>query len=76
MDNIKQYGSTEVEKNAEETLICRKIVQTINQYGVNQFQKLKLIYLLALELEDRDHMQEITKLVKQLEESKNNSLIK
>jgi len=42
---------------------CRGIVKTINEYGISQRMKLYLIYLLALELENRDSMLKITKVV-------------
>lgn len=42
---------------------CREIVREIRSYGVSQRQTLYLIYLLALEIEDRETMQAITKAV-------------
>lgn len=65
--SVKRYGSTEEETDAGETLKCRKIVRTIIDFGITEDQKLKVIYLLALELENRDYLQEITTLVKRCE---------
>jgi hypothetical protein len=67
MVNIKQYGITAEEHDADDMHKCRQIVRTLNQYGIIEKQRLKLIYLLALELENRDHLQEITSLIKRLE---------
>lgn len=75
MDGIKRYGSTDEEQNAEGVLRCRQIVCTINQFGVTEQQRLKIIYLLALELENRDHLQEITTLIKRLEAGEKRSTL-
>ena len=77
MSDVKHYGVTSEEGASEDTLKCRKIVRTITEFGVNEAQKLKLIYLLALELENRDHLQEISGLVRRIEagELKRSTLI-
>jgi hypothetical protein len=67
MSEVKRYGTTQVEDDAEWTLQCRQIVRVINDFGVTDKQRLKIIYLLGLELEDRDQLQEITGLIKRLE---------
>lgn len=67
MDSVKKYGSTSTEKEAEAIQECRQIVRTITTYGVSQPQLIRLIGLLALELENRDHMQQISALLKRLE---------
>ena len=74
---MKHYGSTATENNAVDALKCHKIVRTIIDFGVNEQQKLKVIYLLALELENREHMQDIATLVKRCEsgEHKKSTLI-
>ena len=47
-------------KNIAESLNkCREIKQEILRYGVNQLEIMKLIKLLALELEDRDKMNQL-----------------
>jgi hypothetical protein len=58
---VPNYIETKLSK--EKRLQCRGIVKTINQYGVSQRMKLYLIYLLALELENRDSMMKIAKVV-------------
>jgi hypothetical protein len=75
--SVKRYGSTEEEANATDSLKCRQIVKAITDFGINEQQKLKVIYLLALELENRDHLQDITALVKRCEsgEHKKSTLI-
>ena len=65
---VKQYGTTETEENATEMHECRQIVSEIMNFGVKQNQLLRIIGLLALELENRDHLQQISGLVKRLEE--------
>lgn len=64
---IKRYGTTEEESDASDSLRCRQIVKAISDFGINEQQRLKVIYLLALELENRDHLQEITALIKRCE---------
>jgi hypothetical protein len=58
---VPNYIETDLSK--EKRLECRGIVKTINQYGVSQRQKLYLVYLLALELDNRDLMLEISRAV-------------
>ena len=58
---VPNYIETKLSK--DKRLQCRGIVKTINDYGVSQRMKLYLIYLLALELENRDSMMKIAKVV-------------
>ena len=58
---VPNYIETKLPKEKRQE--CRSIVKTINQYGVSQRMKLYLIYLLALELENRDSMMKISKVV-------------
>ena len=62
---------TELEDIAKSLSKCREIKAEILRFGVNQLEILKLIKLLALELEDRDKMVSIINCV----ESKNSGLI-
>lgn len=55
----------EDKKWAKEVLTCRQVVAEINNFGVNMNQKLKIIELLALELEDREVSVGIAKMVKE-----------
>jgi len=55
------YIETQLSKDGSKE--CRGIVKTINEFGVSQRQKLYLIYLLALELENREAMIGVAKAV-------------
>jgi len=63
MSDIKRFGKTDAEKEAELSLICRQIVREIFSFGVSQAQLVKIIKLLALELEDRTLMNKIVAAV-------------
>ena len=54
------YGKTELEEDTEKTLQCREIVKKIIEFGVNESQKIKIIKLLAMEIENRETMISIT----------------
>lgn len=58
-----KYGKTEQEVEVEKTVQCRQIVKEILNFGVDELQKRKIIYLLSLELEDRDIMVQISKII-------------
>jgi len=58
---VPNYVETKLSKEKRQE--CRAIVKTINQYGISQRMKLFLIYLLALELENRDSMIKIARVV-------------
>jgi len=64
---VPNYVETKLSK--EKRMECRGIVKTINQYGVSQRMKLYLIYLLGLELENRDSMMKIAKVVGECKDS-------
>ena len=67
--DIKRYGRTEEEKRVEKTIQCRQIVSEILNFGVDEFQKAKIIQLLSMEMEDRDFMLMISESYKSFEES-------
>ena len=52
----KFYGETHSEKDAGDMTACRQIVSEIMNFGVKQTQIISVIKLLAMELENRDHM--------------------
>ena len=58
-----KYGKTEQEVEVEKTVQCRQIVKEILNFGVDELQKRKIIYLLSLELEDRETMVQISKII-------------
>ena len=75
---MKKYGKTEEEITYEKMQQCREIVQEILSFGVNEFQKFKIIELLCLELESRAALEEITSATKKyldLDEDKSAKLI-
>ena len=53
----------ELKLSAAKRMECRNIVKEIKEFGVNQRQNLYLIYLLALELENREVMLALTKAI-------------
>jgi glutathionylspermidine synthase len=59
------FGELASEKIAEENELCRKIVSEISQYGVSDRQRLFIVYLLSLELEDTELMQILTQTIRQ-----------
>lgn len=48
---------------------CREIVKVINEYGVSQRQKMFIIYLLGLELEDNRLVKGLAKLIGEIQNS-------
>jgi len=63
-----KYGQSDSERDAKESIVCREIVQKILDFGVNERQKLQIIGLIALELENREDMIQITEIVKSIRE--------
>jgi hypothetical protein len=64
-----EEGVTYIKPNIETKLPankrneCREIVQEVRKFGISQRQLLYLIYLLALEVEDREVMQALVKAI-------------
>ena len=67
---MKKIGKAQEEKRVEDMTACREIVQEILNFGVNNSQKERIIYLLSLELDNRDTMVEISKIINNEEGSK------
>tara|TARA_B100000700_G_scaffold326494_1_gene438168 strand:- start:827 stop:1069 length:243 start_codon:yes stop_codon:yes gene_type:complete len=65
----KKYGKTVEEKNAEKSLQCREIVKEITRFGIDESQKLQLIKLIALELENNSKMKKIINTLSNIEEN-------
>jgi hypothetical protein len=59
-----KMGKSEADIAAEKLLKCRQIVAEILNFGVTQEQLLQIIYLLSLELENREALEDITDAVK------------
>ena len=69
---MKEFGKqSEEEEQIVDRAKAREIVQTVMDYGVNQKQIYQMIFLLCLELENQDHVKELTSLVKSLQTTKN-----
>ena len=69
---MEKIGESEYEIDAGKMLECRQIVKNLNDFGVNEKQKVQLIYLLSLELESKNAMDilvEAVKKVKNLDQS-------
>jgi hypothetical protein len=63
-----KYGQTDAERAAEESLACREIVKKIVDFGVNERQKIQIMNLIALELENREDMIRITETLNMVKE--------
>lgn len=55
----KTYGKIKQEERLEQSIAAREITKTIMDYGVSQYQIAKIVYLLSLELEDRNMSDDI-----------------
>lgn len=53
----------ELIKRTKQKTVCRDIVKEILDFGVDEFQKEFIIYLLAMELEDNDLMRKIASVI-------------
>ena len=60
------YGQSQAEKAAEENEVCRQIVREIANLGINQRQVLLVMYLMATEVENVEHMKALTHLIREL----------
>ena len=72
---MKVFGKSKEEQSIEERAKAREICQVILDYGVNQNQIKHLIYLLALELEDNQLMQELTQTIKNNKEDESSQIL-
>lgn len=55
--------NVEVKLPSAKRMECREIVREIKDFGINERQKLYLIYLLSLELENREIMLALTSAI-------------
>jgi len=67
VSEVKKYGETNTDKWALETLKSRQIVSEIMNFGVSQEQINQIINFLALELENRGHMNEYRNAFKKIQ---------
>jgi hypothetical protein len=63
---LENIGEAEYEIDAGEMLECRQIVKNLNAFGINEKQRVQLIYLLSLELESKDAMDIFVNAVKKV----------
>ena len=63
---MKTFGQLSSEKLASENEECRKIVREILNIGITQRQQMFLIYLLSLELENIQHVKDLTDVIKEI----------
>ena len=57
---MERFGTTAEERDAREMLRCRQIAAEIVNFGVSQREILRIMRLLALELEDRSLMSSLS----------------
>ena len=62
---IELYGKSNTDKLAEESLIARKIVKEIAEFGISDRQRCLIMYYLSLELEDIEKTQAISSFLKE-----------
>ena len=63
-DNAKKKMTPELRAATLDSVVSREIVQEILKFGVTQSQILKIIEILAMELENRDTMLSIIECTK------------
>jgi len=68
---IKKYGKIRNEEKLEQSIAARDITKTIMDYGVSQYQILKIIYLLSLELENREISDDLVTIVNSILKQEN-----
>ena len=66
---VKTYGKIKEEEQLERAIISREIVKSILDYGVSQYQIQKIIYLLTMELEDRNLADSLHQLLNEVLDS-------
>ena len=59
-----KIGQTNTEKQAKSSQKCREIVAEVNNFGVNDFERIQIIHLISLELEDRDLITDFAEVIK------------
>ena len=57
---MKTYGKSEEDKRADKSLQVRQINKEIMNFGIDEDQKLQLINLIAMELEDQNALRILT----------------
>jgi hypothetical protein len=71
----EKIGTTKTDKWADEQLVCRQIVSAISKFGVNNDQRLEIIKLISMELENHELIVAINEIIKEVKETKESSKI-
>lgn len=58
------FGNSKVQITAEKLQKCREIVREIENFGVDEMQRMQIIYLLSLNLENRESLEDISTAAK------------
>jgi hypothetical protein len=66
---MKTYGKTKEEKKSDKSLQVRQINQEIVNFGIDEDQKLQLINLIAMELEDQNALRILTGAIHDIKNS-------
>ena len=65
----KKYGKTREDIKAEKSFQCRQIVSEINRFGIDESQRVQLIKLLAMEMENHLNMKKIVNTLDEIVEN-------
>jgi len=66
---MKAYGKTQNDVDVEKMLQCRDIVKEILNFGVDENQKIQIVKLMAMELENVNLMKDIVNIIKSVDEN-------
>lgn len=58
------YGKSKVHRVAERLQQCRDIVREIENFGIDDMQRMQIINLLSLGLEKREALEQISSVIK------------
>ena len=58
------YGKSKVHTLADKLHQCREIVREIDNFGINEMQRMQIIYLLSLGLEHREALEAVSTAIK------------
>ena len=58
------YGTSKINKIAEKLQQCRDIVREIENFGIDDMQRMQIINLLSLGLEKREALEQISSIIK------------
>jgi len=65
----KKYGKTREDVKAEKSIQCRQIISEINKFGIDESQRIQLIKLLAMEMENHLNMKKIVNTLNEIVEN-------